>query len=714
VEVMDTESHGSDRSRGLTEVRASEFIHESEDGGYEVHDRKTPVSDDLRMSGKGMPKGKLNYTVAFYPTLNVIDPEEEEEEQKAQAEMENKNASDNKQTSPDSKPSLDAPRDPENGVGVKPRASLDIKVAAALTNGVKEEGASTATSMISAKKPPKVRINVEDLGQYRMFVSEMRQSIANYGTESGLIVFNIIEGTFATTNVQLEVLIDDNAFPSYVTSKARQKIHQFNETGDAFVRELDMSQITLRLSEKTAKEQDEEESEEFIAQLKGQTLLTLQQCLYKPTELTLKSKNGALSKVVVKLRYLPVKMQLDPSESINNSGTLRVDVLDAADLPSADRNGFSDPYCKFRLNDKEVHKTKVQKKTLHPAWNEFFEIPVPSRTAANFTCNVYDWDFGDKADHLGTAKIDLAALEPFRPHEESYPLDGKSGAVRLKMLFKPAYVTRHRQGSSTFSGTFAPAGKVVGAPVKVVGGVGGGVAKGASFLKRGFTRSNKASRDEPMDPNGTVPEVTEPTPINTPEGTPVKAAVLTDGAVSPSTPLTTHTRSRSFGSNLGGAPKGAEAGTANVTVVSATGYPAGADVRVYIKMIGGKGAKEVHKTKAIKSSSGKVEYALDHETFKVACSADTQFQVVVKDHGTLREKDLGEGLFFVSDQGSGAEHTVAAGEGSVVLKSSFTAAGGGVSDDRSPGPASGRNSPDSRRDVRRSLFGRKEKHDTSS
>ena len=85
--------------------------------------------------------------------------------------------------------------------------------------------------------------------------------------------------------------------------------------------------------------------------------------------------------------------------------------------------------------------------------------------------------------------------------------------------------------------------------------------------------------------------------------------------------------------------------------------------------------------------------------------------MVVKDHGTLREKDLGEGLFFVSDQGSGAEHTVSAGEGSVVLKSSFT---GEVSDDRSLGPASGRNSPDSKRDTRRSLFGRKEKHETSS
>jgi C2 domain len=532
-----------------------------------------------------------------------------------------------------------------------------------------------------------------------------------------LIVFNIIEGTFAQTNVQLEVLMDDYAFPSYVTSKARQKTHQFNETGDAFVRELDMSRITLRLAEKTAKDQVGEESENTIAKLQGQTLTTLQQCLYKPTELILKgSTPGSVSKVVVRLRYLPVKMQLDPSESMNNSGTLRVDILDAADLPSADRNGYSDPYSKFRLNDKEVYKTKVQKKTLHPAWNEFFEVPVSSRTGANFVCDVYDWDFGDKADHLGATKINLAGLEPFQPQEASYTLDGKSGAVRLKMLFKPAYVTRSRQGSSTFSGTFAPAGKVVGAPVKVIGGVGGGVAKGASFLKRGFTRSNKASRDEPMDTNGTIAEVTEPTPINTPEGTPAKAipaAGFVDGA-SPSTPsLAPPNRSRSFGSNIGTAPKGAEVGTAIVTVVGATGYPPGADVRVYVKMIGPKGNKELHKTKAVKSPSGKVEYSAEHETFKIGCSADTQFQVVVKDHGTLREKDLGEGLFFVSDQGSGAEHTVSAGEGSVVLKSSFTAAGagGGAADSRSPGPESGRSSPDSRRDVRRSLFGRKEKHE---
>lgn len=514
--------------------------------------------------------------------------------------------------------------------------------------------------------------------------------------------------------------MDDHAFPSYVSSKAQQKTHTFGETGDAFVRELDMSRITLRLAEKSDnKEKGDEDDENVVAKLQGQTIATLQQCLYKPTELVLKGNDGATSKVVVKLRYLPVKMQLDPSESINNSGTLRVDVLDAADLPSADRNGYSDPYCKFRLNGKDVFKSKVQKKTLHPAWNEFFEIPISSRTAADFVCDVFDWDFGDKADHLGSTKLNLEVLEPFQPQELSYPLDGKSGALRLKMQFKPAYVTRQRQGSSTLQGTFAPAGKVVGAPVKVVGGVAGGVGsgigKGASFLKRGFTGRTKSSRDEPMDIANT--DGTSIPSAYTPDGTPARATALAEGTgagSAPATPTQQQKSFRSYGSSTGGTPRGAESGTANFSIVSASGYPTSADVRVYVRMTSAKGSRELHKTKAIKSSSGKVEYSAEHESFKVGCSAETQFQVVVKDHGTLREKDLGEGVFFVADQGSGAEQTVKAGEGSVVIQTSFAPAPGPSSDSLSPATANGRGSPDSKRDVRRSIFARKEKTETGA
>lgn len=514
--------------------------------------------------------------------------------------------------------------------------------------------------------------------------------------------------------------MDDHAFPSYSSSKIRSREHQFGETGDAMVRELDMSRITLRLMDKVDKTGKGSE-DDIVAKLTGPTLSTLQQCLYKPTELTLRSNNGGVSKVTVNLKYLPVKMQLDPSESINNMGTLRVDVMDAADLPSADRNGYSDPYCKFKLNGKEVYKTKTQKKTLHPAWNEFFEVQIPSRTAADFKVDVYDWDFGDSADFLGAAVLNLQVLEPFHPQELSYTLDGKSGVLRLRMLFKPDYIVRTRQGTSTFSGTFAPAGKVVGAPVKGIGKVGGGVVKGASFIKHGFSRGRGGSKDEaPASANGTAENAERlTTPIST---TPAKDGLSPggmDGSTTPVMPSTpspiTHMRSKSNYSTTAGS-KGADAGTASFIIVSAAGYPAKADVQVIIKIVGPKGAKEVYKTKAIRSASGTVEYDESQENFKVPCSADTQFQLQVKDHDMLRSKDLGEAMFFVSDQGSGSEQVVKAGSGTVTIRSNFAASNGSGSDSLRPVTSGGRDSPDSKRDGRRSFFARRDfsgKHEAS-
>lgn len=48
--------------------------------------------------------------------------------------------------------------------------------------------------------------------------------------------------------------------------------------GDAFVRELDVSRITVRLKEKQDKKGDND-SETTIAKLEGSTLDTLQRCL---------------------------------------------------------------------------------------------------------------------------------------------------------------------------------------------------------------------------------------------------------------------------------------------------------------------------------------------------------------------------------------------------------------------------------------------------
>jgi hypothetical protein len=379
------------------------------------------------------------------------------------------------------------------------------------------------------------------------------------------------------------------------------------------------------------------------------------------------------SKIIVSLKYMPVKMQLDPSESINNMGTLRVDILDADDLPAADRNGYSDPYCKFNLNGKEVYKTKIQKKTLHPAWNEFFECPVNSRTAANLRVKVMDWDFGDKADLLGEANIDLEALEPFRPKEVVLALDGKSGVLRLRLLFKPDYVLRSRQGSSTFSGTFATPGKVIGAPVKGVGmvggAVGGGLLKGASLLRHGF----KGKKDRDVSNGFKEPLEEEPSTNPDSTTTPSRAIPAVDVSPPPETPPS-HSRTKSFGgasvaSTALGHRSRAELGTATFTVLAASGFPALTKIQVHFKQLTAKGAKDIHKTKPIKSATGEVQW--EQEFFRINCAPDTQFQIQVKEDKLFKDESLGEALFFIDDSADGSMKTIKVGDGEVLLKSSF-------------------------------------------
>jgi hypothetical protein len=325
-------------------------------------------------------------------------------------------------------------------------------------------------------------------------------------------------------------------------------------------------------------------------------------------------------------------------------------------------------------------------KTLQPAWNEFFEVDVPSRTGAKFICNVYDWDFGEKADFLGSADINLNLLEPFTAQEYNLSLDGKSGQVRLRLLFRPDYVTRSRQGSSTFSGTFATPGKIVsgvaGAPIKGVGFAAHGVGKGASFVRHGF----KSKKKDEADSDGVAAELEREDTEFLGSGNLRRATELTPAPADTSAPPVTppgpalgsipHARTKSFGASsmhstaFGGTP-GASSGTASFTILSASGYPPSSNVMVYIKQLGSK-TKAIHKTEHIKSASGTVTFNDKKESFKCSCSADTQFQIQVKGHNTFgSDDDLGEGLFFVDESGTGLEKQVKAGSGHVVLKSNF-------------------------------------------
>ncbi|TDZ54823.1 Uncharacterized protein CTRI78_v005963 [Colletotrichum trifolii] len=683
LEVMDSEKVGKDRSLGLVECFAGDYVTQAENGEYNVHDQKKPIQGGLQLHGKGIAKGALTYTVSFYPCLNIADPEDEEEEHEQQ---------------PVEKPEQSAGRSSEAGKF----SSLEPK-----KEGGAELEPSPPKTPVTPVSPTMPRKSKDESGPPKIRLSP--QELLKY--ESGLLIFKLMEAEMPEHNTHLEVWVDDMAFPSYTSSAAKHKKHTFEEIGDCFIRELDFSRLTLKVREKGDKvEGNEKDKDHTIAKLQGNTLDTLKQCLNNPTILKLKDKENRPSSVKVSLKYIPVKMQLDPSESINNMGTLRVDVLDAQDLPSADSNGKSDPYCKFELNGEDVYKTKVQKKTLHPAWNEFFEVPVPSRTAAKFKVTVWDYDFADKPDFLGAADINLEQLDPFRPSESRLLLDGKSGTVRLRMLFRPSYVTRTRQGTSTFSGTFAAPGRIVtgvaGAPIKAAGVVGHGVGRGASFLKRGLFSRKDDDSENPSSSLTEIPTIVEnggSPPAPTP-GLGLKRATgfsTSDGSESPETrPGTSngatlgqgHSRNKSNGAasvhSLN--PGSPGSGTAHFTVVSAAGFPTSADLYIIINQLTPK-AKTVGKTKHHKDATGFFRY---NESFKTTCIPDTQFKIEAKgEHKFSSDDDLGEALYFVDESGSGAEKEIKVGSGTVVLKSNFV-----------PTPE-----PDSPKSaVRRSFMGKRE------
>lgn len=658
VELLDQEKIGKDRTLGQVEILAADYINQGESGEWLISEKQHLV-DGLKLHGKGSAKGTLDYTVSFYPCLNIADPEDDEKEEEKKAHS--RKPSSQSQLTNGTNGDLSA-IDKENRKVAKLDGKVDSEELKAL-----EEGEQQQEDMDTEEKvAPKIRLTPEELLRH----------------DSGLIIFKLMDAELEERDVQVEILVDDMVYPSYSSAVAKSKKLVFDETGDCFIRELEFSKLTIRLREKGDNKEDKHDK--TLGKLTGNTMDTLRQCLNNPTVLKLKDDRGNVSSIKVSLKYIPVQMQLDPSESINNMGTLRIDVLDAADLPSADRNGKSDPFCKFELDGETVFKTQVQKKTLHPAWNEFFEVEIPSRTAAKFRVRVLDWDFASDADPLGAADVDLTGLEPFRPKEMRLHLDGKSGVVRIRALFKPTYITRSKRGTSTFSGTFAVPGKIVtgvaGAPIKGVGHVasfaGSGVGKGASFIKSGFGRKKEKTDSVPMISADDVARANGNETTVTAQGFKMnpERPVTREGNGFGDSLNVSHSRNRSNASvhsSSGGAPTG----IASFTIVSADGYPASASVMVVLKSLPKE--KTVFKSKHIKSSSGQVGI---NETFETKCSADTQFQIQVLDHRTFGSDEiLGQGLAFVDETGSGLEKQIKVGAGVVAIRSSFEhGEGGGV------------------------------------
>ncbi|XP_055335584.1 multiple C2 and transmembrane domain-containing protein 1-like isoform X2 [Paramacrobiotus metropolitanus] len=96
------------------------------------------------------------------------------------------------------------------------------------------------------------------------------------------------------------------------------------------------------------------------------------------------------------------------SQSWINSVTIFL--FEGKDLPAMDRNGLSDPFCKFRLGSAK-YKTRVAYKTLNPQWMEQFDLYICDPDDRTVEITVWDWDRGMRNDYIGKCMIDLSLIE---------------------------------------------------------------------------------------------------------------------------------------------------------------------------------------------------------------------------------------------------------------------------------------------------------------
>ena len=231
LEVMDHQNIGKDRSLGHIELSAADYIQQADNGEYEVSNGQRQRSEHLRMHGRDQPKGKLNFTVAFYPTLNVADPEDDEAEKQL---AEKSNGTQSRSTSKSSVGQMAITRTEDDLVARANRKENEIKnvdsnIAGQLVKAEEEQEAGEPTPSAKVKITPGELIKYGECLVLQLCTAAVNND-SNHAADTGLLVFKLISGDFARSNLHLEVVMDDMAFPSYTFSKATAKHTEFGES----------------------------------------------------------------------------------------------------------------------------------------------------------------------------------------------------------------------------------------------------------------------------------------------------------------------------------------------------------------------------------------------------------------------------------------------------------------------------------------------------
>ncbi|KAI8329298.1 C2 domain-containing protein [Chlamydoabsidia padenii] len=510
-EVMDYNEVTKDKSLGLTDFTLKQVIKEkvNEETGQKVYEALEPVDRwvDLTNAQRKPGKGKIHMNVSFYPTLDLAkNAKELEKSEDDEQEMEGASKS---------------------STPVQQKATTDDKANNKITCS-KDDPTNDKTHTSSLQNTTtsttfNERQTTDVHGETILYENSDSDIIDLPKYTAGILSVNMHEANLPgnSSKVMAQLLVNSND-PQYKTLPQKGSTVKFGEIGDAFVKELDFTNVVVQLVKYTQKKEQIPIAHCTLPFKKILEMVMKQQRSKKKAsasspgslaednnknegnndgangndstdddemedseEFKLLNIDGAT--IRLSFNYFPVvQYTLPPQESMENQGNLTVTPVSASHLRSADRNGKSDPYVVFTLNGEKIYKTDTYKKTLNPEFNtkkETFVLPVPRRIGSKLEAIIYDWDQVGNNEELARGEIKFTddVLESFEAKQFDIPLTGDS-TLKIRLLWQPQLLKQDRQGTSLLNSTTraftAVPGHALGAGVSLAGdavGLGGKV-----------------------------------------------------------------------------------------------------------------------------------------------------------------------------------------------------------------------------------------------
>lgn len=261
-----------------------------------------------------------------------------------------------------------------------------------------------------------------------------------------------VKGLAKLMNVYVQFNMDDELEPALQTTiLEKQSDLVWDESCDVFIKDVHSKRFTLSVRE----------SSDGVSR-NDKSLAELQKI--SPVDYIGKASVWLAISSTIEMRiscaFLPIDIVMEENEKAENTGVLKLSILNGSNLEGVDSGGTSDPYCVILVNNEKFAKTKTYKKTTSPVFNETFFIPIKQRQRTTLLIQIYDYNAIQKDVLLGTISISLSKIGSGEVLSDDYQIEGASqGKLNIQLLFEAMtgeevtqsiQVNKHRNNSVTF------------------------------------------------------------------------------------------------------------------------------------------------------------------------------------------------------------------------------------------------------------------------